>query len=137
MKNLKLIIATVVLSITTNLFAQTEKTTPTKVPDMLQNADYVFEGTVVDAKGYWTKLENGNDNIYTSLLVEVTNVFKGNGIKLGLIQIIVRGGEAQIPNGDQISIIPYNQTDGDERIIITNNGVKGIFEGKIIPNNVG
>ena len=117
--------------------AQTEKTPPLKVPDMLQNADYVFEGTVVDTKGYWLKSENG-DNIYTSLLVQVTNVFKGNGIKLGLIQIIVKGGWAQIPNSNMEEFQHFNPPfHGEQRVLITDKGVRGIFAGKAIPNNMG
>ena len=97
------------------LQAQNEKTSPPKVPEMLQNADYVFEGTVIDTKGYWTKLENGNNEIYTSLLVQVTNVFKGNSMKLGLVQIIVKGGWAleQTPNSNREEFHNYNPIDGE------------------------
>ena len=74
LKNLSLILLLIFSS--QLLSAQTEKQTPTKVPDMLQNADYVFEGTVVDVVGY--RIPEGK--IYTSLLIQVSNVFKGNGM---------------------------------------------------------
>jgi len=110
LKKLPMIIAFLVVC-NIVLHAQSEQpTTPTKIPDMLQNADYVFEGTVIDAKGYWTKDEAGHNAIYTSMLVQVTNVFKGNGMKLGLVQLIVRGGEAPL-NDQETLFAPYHSMD--------------------------
>lgn len=137
MKNLKFLIAIAALIITANLNAQTEKQTPAKVPDMLQNADYVFEGTVVDSKGYWVKDERGINTIYTSLLVEVTNVFKGNGMKLGFVQVIVKGGEAPSLDDDEITISTVKPSHGNHPPVFTQKGNRGIVFGKNVSNSKG
>lgn len=136
MKNLKLIIVTVVLAITTNLFAQTEKQTPTKVPDMLQKADYVFEGTVVDSKGFWVTLDLSGGvkkrTIFTSLLVQVNNVYKGVGMKEGLVQILVEGGFAQSEsNIKEMVEVPFYLEDAVHTPKFNAIGQKGIIAGKM------
>ena len=136
MKNLKLIIVTVVLAISTNLFAQTEKQTPTKVPDMLQNADYVFEGTVVDSKGFWVTLDLSGGvkkrTIFTSLLVQVNNVYKGVGMKEGLVQILVEGGFAQSEsNINEMVEVPFYIEDAVHTPKFNAIGQKGIIAGKM------
>ncbi|MFN8284448.1 MAG: hypothetical protein U0U67_14600 [Chitinophagales bacterium] len=99
LKNALLIVLFLTSCLVNTANSQTEKQTTTpKVPDMLQNADYVFEGTVVDSKGFPVTLELSNGvtkkTIFTSLLVQVEIVFKGIGMKQGLVQIIVEGGTA-------------------------------------------
>jgi hypothetical protein len=54
MRKIKLIVATFLLAVTTHIQAQTEKTPLQKVPDYIQNADYIFEGTAIEVTGYWT-----------------------------------------------------------------------------------
>ena len=132
LKNLSLILLLIFSS--QLLSAQTEKQTPTKVPDMLQNADYVFEGTVVDVVGY--RIPEGK--IYTSLLIQVSNVFKGNGMKLGLVQIIVKGGEAPLPdNNEMTEHIPYYAFDEYKIPKLLRTGEKGIIAGMVVPYNKG
>lgn len=134
----KLSLILLLLISTQLLIAQTQKTPLPKIPDMLENADYVFEGTVVDAHGYWTKNDRGMDDIYTSLLVKVTNIFKGNGMKLGLVQIIVRGGTAPMPNDKELMLESPFFYDDDVKIPkFTQTGNEGIIAGKIIPNSKG
>ena len=137
LKNLSLVILLLLTSIKC-IKAQTEKAPSLKVPDYIQNADYVFEGTAIDVTGYWTTVENGNRVIYTSLLVEVSNVFKGNGIKKGLIQVIVQGGSAPLENDPELIANSDYYGSHDERIpIFTQKGTKGIIFGKSVPNKIG
>ncbi len=122
-----------------SLNAQNEKPAPSiKVPVMLQNADYVFEGTAIDATGYWTTIENGNRVIYTSLLVQISNVFKGVGMKKGLVQVIVRGGSASLESDSQfIAITDFNNKDAVQIPYFRTVGSHGIIIGKVAPQNRG
>ena len=78
------------------LLAQNAAELQRKVAD----ADFVFEGKVLKTNGFWN---DRHTFIYTSNLVEVYKVFKGEMVS-ETVEIITRGGEVD----DKILIISHN-----------------------------
>ncbi len=58
------------------------------VPAIVNDAAYIFEGTVIRSDSYWATQER---MIYTSHTVQISKIFKGN-ITCGTIEIITEGG---------------------------------------------
>ncbi len=80
--------------------------------ERINKSQYIFEGQVIRAKGYWN---NDKTYIYTSLTIDIKKIFKGNLI-CGKVELINEGGEV----GDSISLqISHN--------LILKEGQKGIF----------
>lgn len=134
-KTLKNALITVLLlscALINSLHAQTDKPAPTKVPDMLQNADYVFEGTVVDTKLYLTK---DKVTLYSSAVVRIDKIFKGYGLKSGTINVISEAVEGEVPstNGEETISLVKPKHGYIPKIEYV--GQRGIFVVKIADDN--
>ncbi len=92
----KIIIGFLLLSNVLFLLAQNAVELQRKVA----NSDFVFEGKVLRTNGFWNEKHTF---IYTSNLVEVYKVFKGESVST-TVEIITRGGEVD----DKILIITHN-----------------------------
>lgn len=62
-----------------------------KLIDRASTVDYIFEGVVIETKPYESKNEK---TIYTSNLIEITKVFKGD-LSCGTVEFITIGGQVR------------------------------------------
>ncbi|MBW8050950.1 MAG: hypothetical protein FVQ77_11555 [Cytophagales bacterium] len=69
----------------TLLFAQLYHVT---LDQRIENSKIIFEGKVISKKSFW---DVDNYNIYTSNIIEVYKVFKGN-LKFSHVEVITEGG---------------------------------------------
>lgn len=58
---------------------------------ILEKAEYIFEGKVLKSELYYAGGNDPYEHLYTSSIVEVEHVLKGN-IQPGTVEIIVKGG---------------------------------------------
>jgi hypothetical protein len=73
---------------------------PVDIQTRITNSDYIFEGEVIHADGYW----NVNRTfIYTAVTIDVIKTFKG-GLKCGYLELIAEGGSV----GDTSLEISHN-----------------------------
>ncbi len=70
--------------------------------DIVNNSQYIFEGTVIRTESYWN---SNQDFIYTSHTLEIHKIFKGN-LLCGTIEIITAGGRV----GDDEIEVSHNLT---------------------------
>jgi Secretion system C-terminal sorting domain len=90
MKNILFILYIILYS--TNTFAQE---IPINIIDRVNTVEYIFEGSVIDKHSYST---SNNSNIFTTNLIQITKILKGN-LTCGTVEIITEGGQV---NGKEI-----------------------------------
>lgn len=89
MKKLILITLAIINSIVA--LAQTNKLSEQQVTEILNKAEFIFEGTVIKNEGYWSKEDK---MIYTSNIIKIEKIFRGHDkINMGTIEIVTRGGK--------------------------------------------
>ncbi len=106
MKNLSLFLVFLGLS----LFGISQ-TIPQDVINLVNNCQYIFEGTVIRSDSYWGSPDSA---IYTSHTLQIHKILKGN-LMCGTVEVITRGGRV----GDEGQIISHN--------LVLYEGLKGAF----------
>ncbi len=106
MKNLSLFLVFMGLS----LFGISQSI-PQDVINLVNNCQYIFEGTVIRSDSYWGSPDSA---IYTSNTLQIHKILKGN-LVCGTVEVITRGGRV----GDEGQIISHN--------LVLYKGLKGAF----------
>ncbi len=91
---------------------------PVSLDQRITNAQIIFEGKVISQNSFW---DNNHANIYTSNIVEVYKVFKGN-LAATQVEIVTEGGIV----GTEKEVVSHT--------LELNVGDAGIFTG--IPNTI-
>lgn len=79
--------------------------------DRVNNAGYIFEGQVIKTYSYWNK---DSDKIYTSNVVQISRIFKGD-LQCGTVELITNGGTVD------------DKTECNSHYINMSEGTTGIF----------
>ena len=79
--------------------------------DRVNYSDYIFEGQVIKTYSYWNK---DSDKIYTSNIVQISRIFKGD-LQCGTVELITNGGTKD------------DKTECNSHYINMSEGTTGIF----------